>query len=125
MPSDVKPIPDECGLLRRITPNQIIHDANLGRRRLSSGAFRDQQLSVDAECLLEIAGLDWNFSLRDYPQFFLIRIRAGQARRHGQSVDHRPLESNEFHTEVIGRKSDSVRRDFVASAEWVKKPADV
>jgi hypothetical protein len=125
MPVDIKHIPDECGLLRRITPNQIVHDANLGRRRLSSGAFRDRQLSVDAECLLATAGLDWRFSLRHYPQFFLIRLRAGHARQHGQSVEHRPQADNEFHAEVIGQKSGSVCKALRTAAEWVTKPSDV
>jgi hypothetical protein len=125
MPVDAKYIPDACGLLRRVTPSQIVPDANLGRRRLSSGAFRDRQLSVDAECLLVIAGLDWSFSLRHHPQFFLIRLRAGHARQHGQSVDHRPQADNEFHAEVTGQKSDSVRKSLCAAAEWVTKPDDV
>jgi hypothetical protein len=99
MPVDKKDIPDACGLLRRVTPNQIVPDPNLGKRRLSSGAFRDRQLSVDAECLLLNEGLDWRFSLKDYPQYFLVRILAADARQHAQVVDHRLLPGNDFHTE--------------------------
>jgi hypothetical protein len=103
MPADRKDIPDDCGLLRRITPNQIVPDKNLGKRRLSSGAFRDRQLSVDAECLLLNEGLDWTFSLRNYPQFFLVRILAADARQQAQVVEHCPLPDNDFHTEIVGQ----------------------
>jgi hypothetical protein len=125
MSHEIKFIDDDCGLLRRVTPSQIVPDANLGRRRLSSGVFRDRQMSVDAECFLLSAGLDWSFSLRDYPQFFLVRVRALLARQHNQAVEHRPLDGNPFHAEVIGRKPNPVCNALRDSAEWVQKPDDV
>jgi hypothetical protein len=125
MPLELKDIPDGCGLLRRVTPNQIVHDGNIGRRRLSSGAFRDRQMSVDAECLLAQAGLDRTFSLQSYPQLFLVRIRAGDARQLQQAVEHRPLEHNVFHAEVVGPKSGAICNVSRRIAEWVRKPDDV
>lgn len=125
MPADIADISDDCGLLRRVTPNQIVHDDNLGHRRLSSGAFRDRQLSVDAECLLEAAGLDWQFSLRDHPEFFLVRFTAGFARRQRQQVAHRPIKGNDYHAEVSGSKSNPICNEFRTAAAWVKKPDDV
>src|SRR5438876_12140928 len=104
MPAEQKQIPDSCGLLRRITPNQVVPDKNSGRRRLSSGAFRDRELSTDAECLLLAEGKDASFSLRNHPSFFLVRIRAGFARENGQQVQHLPEADNYFHTEVLGSK---------------------
>jgi hypothetical protein len=127
MPADPKKIPDECFLLRRITPNQVVPDKNLGngRRRLSSGAFRDRNLSTDAECLLHEARHDWTFTLKQYPNFYLVRFSAGLARNHRQAVEHKPLENNEFHAEVIGSKSNPVCNALRDAAEWVKKPDDV
>jgi hypothetical protein len=125
MPADKKDIPDECGLLRRVTPSQVVLDNNLGRRRLSSGAFRDRQLSVDAECLLLNAGLDWTFSLKNYRQFFLVRILAVDARQNAQVVEHRPVPDNDFHTEIIGRKTGTICNALRLVAEWIKKPDDV
>jgi hypothetical protein len=125
MPADVENIPDSCGLLRRVTPSQIVPDKNLGRRRLSSGAFRDRRLSVDAECLLAAAGLDWSFSLRQHPHFFLVRVTAGLARSRGQVVEHTPLADNPHHAEVVGAKSGSVCDALRDAAEWVRKPDDV
>lgn len=125
MQDDIKLIPDECGLLRRIPPSQIVHDANVGKRRLSSGAFRAKQLSADAECLLAAVGLDWKYSLLKHSSFFLIRLNAGFARQHSQTVQHAPLPDNPFHAEVVGRKSDPICTAFRNAAEWVKKPIDV
>jgi hypothetical protein len=118
-------IPDNCGLLRRVTPSQIIPDKNLGRRRLSSGAFRDRRLSVDAECLLAAAGLDCSFSLSQHPNFFLVRFNAGFARSLGQVVEHTPQADNPYHAEVVGQKSGSVCHALRDAAEWVRKPSDV
>jgi hypothetical protein len=127
MPINPKKIPDECSLLRRVTPSQIVPDQNLGqgKRRLSSGAFRARDLSTDAECLLQEAGHDWTYTLRQYPEFYLVRFSAAFARGNNQVVEHRPLDDNEFHTEVVGSKSDPVCNAFRMAAEWVKKPDDV
>jgi hypothetical protein len=114
-------IPDNCGLLRRVTPSQIVPDKNLGRRRLSSGAFRNLRLSVDAECLLVAAGLDYSFSLRQHPNFFLVRLNAGFARGLGQMVEHTPQVDNLYHAEIVGQKSGSVCDAFRDAAEWVKE----
>jgi hypothetical protein len=72
--NQVLPIPDDCNLLRRINPVHIVADANTGRRRLSSGAFRDRQMSVDAECLLVADSLDWTFTTKGHGNYFLVRF---------------------------------------------------
>lgn len=124
-------ISDECELLRRINPIHIVPDGNTGRRRLSSGAFRDRAMSVDAECLIEAAGLDWSYALRGYVNFFLVRFSAAFARRQQQAVDHVPLDAtpthpgNPFHAEVSGRKSEPICNSFRTNARWVVAPSDV
>jgi hypothetical protein len=122
-------IADDCGLLRRINPIHLILDRNTGQRRLSSGAFRAREMSVDAECLMPARGEDYRFSLRGYANFYLVRFFAGFARQQSQTVEHRPIENqaepaknNPFHTEVIGRKSDPICNAFRANAEWVVGP---
>ena len=70
-------IADDAGLLRRIHPTWVVWDMNLGSWRVSSAAFKDPRMSVDAEPLLIHAGLDWAFSLRDFPDHSLVRLRAG------------------------------------------------
>jgi hypothetical protein len=122
MSPEKKLIADDCGLLRRVHPDQVVPDKNLGGRRLSSGPFRDPNMSVDAECLLRDDGLDWTFSLRQHPQFFLVRLTASTVRAHAQLVDHSPIPNNPYHATVAGRKPQSVCDAFRTSAEWVKKP---
>lgn len=119
------PIPDDCNLLRRINPVHIVADANTGRRRLSSGAFRDRQMSVDAECLLSDDGLDWTFTTRGFSNCFLVRFTAGFARQQQQSVDHKPLPDNPYHTEITGRKSDPICNAFRGAVTWVVAPAGI
>jgi hypothetical protein len=82
-------------------------------------------MSVDAEALLNAAGLDWTYSLRKYPDFFLVRITAGFARQQAQTVVHTPQTDNEYHAEVVGQKSKPICSAFRDAAEWVKKPHDV
>lgn len=115
-------IPDACGLLRRISPIHIVPDANTGGRRLSSGAFRDPEMSVDAEGLMLARGVDWKFSLRGHANYYLVRFAAGFARQQEQKVEHKPIDGNPFHAEVLGRKSNPICNAFRAVAEWVVGP---
>jgi hypothetical protein len=101
-------INNEAGLLRRIHPEQVVPDKNTQRPRLSSAAFKDDELSVDAEPLLAQAGLDWHFSLRGYLGYSLVRFRAGAARQERLRVVHKPERCNPAHTEVIGKKTQGI-----------------
>jgi ribosomal protein L36 len=123
--NSTKPISDDCNLLRRINPVHVVADANTGRRRLSSGAFRDRQMSVDAECLLTAGGLDWTQTTKGYASYFLVRFSAGFARQQQQTVNHKPLADNPYHTEVIGRKSDPICNAFRGTATWVVAPSGI
>jgi hypothetical protein len=58
-------IPDDAGLLRRIHPDLVTPDKNLGRPQPMTGAFTDKEMSVDAEPILRQHGLDLSFSLRN------------------------------------------------------------
>jgi hypothetical protein len=119
------PIPDDCNLLRRINPVHIVPDANTGRRRLSSGAFRDRQMSVDAECLLAADGLDWRFTMNGHGNCFLVRFTAGFARQQQQLVEHKPLVDNPYHTEITGRKSAPICNAFRDVVTWVVAPTGI
>jgi hypothetical protein len=115
-------IPDDGGLFRRIHPSQVICDKNLGRYRPASGAFKDKEMSVDAESILHANGLDWTFSLRNSPGFSLARFTAYEARANGLKVVHtpRPEEQpdNPAHTEVIG-STDATARRLVVVCTWI------
>jgi hypothetical protein len=68
--------PALAGLLRRIHPLQVVPDRNNGTLRPSSAAFKDPSMAVDVEPFLAEQGLDWKFSLKDYPEHSLVRLSA-------------------------------------------------
>jgi hypothetical protein len=108
-------IANDAGLLRRIRPDQIVDDANAGKRRPSSAAFKDSEMSVDAETILTVNGLDWKFSIKDHPGYSLARFEASHARAKALAVVHKPLFDNLAHTEVRG---GPVFRDRMAA--WLR-----
>jgi hypothetical protein len=114
-------IPDDAGLLRRIPPQYVTHDKNRGRWRPISGAFKDKEMSVDAEPILRQHGLDLSFSLRNWRGFSLARFSAGAARARGLSVVHDPCPDdqpdNPAHTLVTGT-TEAIARDLAVTCEW-------
>lgn len=75
-PGDDATIPDDAILWRRIHPDQVILDSNLGRRRPSNAALRDEELSV----ILAEPGRDPQIVLANYPGRFLVSLPAGTMR---------------------------------------------
>ena len=120
MPADVDDgsIADDADLLRRIRPDQIIDDKNLGTRRPSSAAFKDPRLSVDTEPILHQHELDWTFTLRNYSEYSLARFKAGAARAQTLAVVHKPEPVNPAHSEVIGKKTQGIANHLVAASTW-------
>lgn len=126
MADDKAKIPDANRLLRRIHPNQLVANKRApGRRRLSSVAFKDRELSVDVEEMLNSAGRDWTFTLGDRPGHALVRFTAGFARQQQEIVQHDPIPDNDAHALVIGEKTGDIKDAFKENCEWVSKPADV
>lgn len=128
MPPDIDDgsIPDDAGLLRRIRPDQVVPDENLGGLRPSSAAFKDLEMSVDAEPILVANGQDWRFTLQGYAGYSLARFVAHKPRSLGLPVIHKPQDKNPAHTEVHGKKTRSNAREIADSSQWVhlepKKP---
>jgi hypothetical protein len=84
---------DAC-LLRRIRADQIIDDENTGTKRPSSAAFKDPEMSVDAERILTAAARDWHTCLQGYEGFSLVNIDAIHARAKGLAVIHKPIKDD-------------------------------
>jgi hypothetical protein len=114
----VEPIVDGDNLLRRVHPSQVVDDKNLGTKRPSSGAFTDTELSADSELLLAKYGLDLSFCLKAYAGYSLVRFAVQFARSNGMVVTHTPKEDNPAHTDVTGKKSKALQRQFAAASEW-------
>src|SRR5690349_13233515 len=112
-------IADDAALLRRIRPDQIVDDANTGTRRPSSAAFKQERMSVDAEPILTGNGLDWKFTLKDYPGFSLVKFEAKHARARALAVVPNPLPDNAAHVEVVGKKNQGTANYLRDSSTWV------
>jgi hypothetical protein len=126
MADDRDKIPDDNHLLHRVASFHMVpNDRVPGRRRLSSGAFRLPEMSVDVEEMLNAKGLDWRFSAANDASVGLIRFTAGLARSVGQQVQHDPIPENDAHALVLGKKTDSLQRKLRDGCHWVKKPDDV
>jgi hypothetical protein len=110
---------DDAQLLRRIRSDQIVDDKNMGQRRPSSAAFKDPELSVDAEPVLVSQGLDWKFSLTGFTGYSLAKFSAGQARSKQLVVENKPVVGNPAHTVVAGKKTQGIANYLVASCTWV------
>jgi hypothetical protein len=112
-------IPDGAGLLRRIHPDQVVMDGNSGHYRPSSAAFKDPELSVDAEPILHSQGLDWKFSILKYPTHSLVRFMAKAARELQLPVVPDPRPDNSSHTLVLEKKSPGKANKLRDSSSWV------
>ena len=110
---------DEAVLLRRVHPTQIVLDGITGRRRVSSAAFTNHEMSVDAEPILIEDGLSWQFSLQKHPGHSLVSFAAAAARQVNQAVEHKPKPENRSHTEVIGKKTGPVKEHLRTTCVWV------
>jgi hypothetical protein len=111
-------IANDHDLLRRVRPEQVVDDENLGLRRPSSAVFKDPELSADSEHILLQNGSDWSFSLQGYNGYSLARFKAGAARQHGLPVIHIPLQGNSAHVEVHGKKTQGVANSLIAACWW-------
>ena|SRR3569833_4173213 len=115
-----KPLDADVRLFRRIRPDQIVDDANSGTRRPSSAGFKDPEMSVDAEVILTNNGLDWNFSLKDYPDYSLVAFPVGAATSLGLDVQSKPIIGvNPAHVEVIGKKTQGIANSLRNASNWV------
>jgi hypothetical protein len=112
-------IPDDAPLLRRIAPDRVVMDHNLGRKRPSSANFKQLEMSVDCETILVANGHSWHFTIEGYPGFSLVRFPANLPRSLGLPVNYRPLDTNPAHCEVSGKKRESQATKMAVEAEWV------
>lgn len=128
IPYDDPAIEDGDGLVRYIHPTLFIYNENLGRRILTSGAFKSSKgpiggMSVDLERQMNEAGLDSLARLR-HPDHGAVRLIAGDVRKLGHQVGASPTPDNPFHGEVwvVGTSRKALRK-IRDCAIWIKKPA--
>ena len=117
-------IDGDVKLFRRIHLTQIVEDGDTGNARVSSGAFRDKELSVNIEQLLIAEGYEPDHCLRKHPHHKLVAFKTGAARALGQSVYGDPQADDQSHGIVDGNKNRKKIHDGLREASiWVIPPA--
>lgn len=114
-------IPNQERLFRRIHLTQIVRDEDTGLARVSSGAFRDKELSINIESVLHGSGETPDACLRNHQAHKLVSFTAGRARELQQLIcaDPEPPD-NLSHGLVCGSKSSRrINEGLRDSAEWV------
>jgi len=108
-------------LLRRVHITFLVPDDDTGFARISSGAFRHKELSINIESVLKSEGKTDSACLKDNWAHKLVSITAGTARQHHQTVcrDPDPLNDNLSHGIVWGSKTQHIRDGLRDSADWV------
>jgi len=120
-------IGNDAELWRRIPPDCLVPDGNLGGKRISSAAFCDHPngspMSVVLGQVVLEADRDANSVIDGHDDYCLASVTAGLARELQQGIARNPLLPEEpAHAEVFGKKTRSVRRRFAKEATWVIGP---
>jgi hypothetical protein len=113
-------IRDEERLFRRIHIVLLVRDDDTGLARVSSGAFKDKELSINIESILAKVGETADACLRLYKFHKLVSITAADARKFNQAVCRDPLPDDLSHGLVYGSKNNGRIHDGLrAAAAWV------
>jgi hypothetical protein len=113
-------IRDEERLFRRIPISQLVKDDDTNTVRVSTAAFRDEDLSVNIESELIDAGYTPEICLQNHCNHKLVSISARDARRLNQSLCYDPLPEDLSHGLVYGsKKSRQIQVGLCAAAIWV------
>ena len=120
-------IANDSHLWRRIHPNWVVWDQNVGEKRVSSAAFEDSvngsPLSVLLAEVVRETGRNAGHILAGFDEYALAVITAGHARDCQQGVSRDPRPDELAHAHVFGMKTRGIRRCLSRHAEWVIPPA--
>ena len=115
---DDETVPDEEGLYRRISCRWYVEKR--GVMKVSSGAFKTEQLSVD---LSSLTTPEQTFSRAEEPTVGVVSFAAGLARKEGKVIVRQPERANPAHAIAYGRISSGGARRLRNASEWVFGPA--
>jgi hypothetical protein len=123
IPHDHREILADNGVIRRISHQQLVTDAQTGRTRISSMAFKPSAglnggMSVDLQASIERAGLDARLYVTTPRWTGSLRFDAGALRAEGFQVGYDPLPDNPHHGEVWGTFSKPKQRRLSQLAVW-------
>jgi hypothetical protein len=103
---DNESIPHEEILFRRVHLTFLVPDEDTGLARVSSGAFKDPEMSVNIASALFSIGSSVEMCIAGYPNQRLVALTAGDARSFGQSICRDPLPDDLSHGVVYGQRTD-------------------
>jgi hypothetical protein len=113
-------IENEEKLFRRVHLSLLVRDEDTGLARISTGAFKDKELSVHLESVLTKVGLRPESCLRDHHAHKLISITARDARSFNQAVCRDPLPEDVSHGLVCGSKNNrKIQEGLRSAATWI------
>ncbi len=98
----------------------LVRDDNTGLVRVSSGAFKQKELSVHIESVLAEAGRSADSCLHNFSAQKLVSITSANARQFNQAVCRDPLPEDHSHGLVYGNKnSKEVYEGLRDAATWI------
>lgn len=113
-------IRDTERLFRRVHLKQLVRDDDTGLTRVSSGAFKDRELSIHIESVLAGIGRPAEWCLQGYGSHKLVSITAGDARALHQIICRDPIPNDASHGLVCGSKNNPrVHEGLRVAARWV------
>jgi hypothetical protein len=115
-------ITNESRLFRRIHPSQLVWDDETGLARVSSGAFRDLDLSISIEAILTIHELTFEHCLALFQNYKLVSLTAQNGRDNQQIVCSDPTEDEPSHGLIFGTKTSRVRNNLRDASKWIIPP---
>src|SRR6266852_2979158 len=120
-------IANEDDLWRRIHPSWVFFDANEGRVRPTSQAFKDSSDGTPMSALLAKEDTPHRALAASWGEkgFSLAAITAGLARQRGLGVVRDPQPEDPPHLLVFGDKTKFVREGLALAARWVGDPPSV
>lgn len=112
-------------LFRRIPTTWIDWDEQ-GNATISSAAFKDEELSITLELVMERDQRAPQDAVRNFPRYGLAAITAGHARSLNQAVARDPEPDEPAHGVVYGQKKrGGIGGKLRDGAEWVVRPIKI
>jgi hypothetical protein len=115
---DNKTIENDEKLFRRIHLLHLVPDEDTGLARVSTGAFKQKEMSINIDSTLRQEGQESEACLIGYPGQRLVSIRAGMARKYQQAICRDPLPWEISHGLVYGNKNGRIPEKLRDAASW-------
>jgi hypothetical protein len=116
---------DNDEVWRRVPPEKVIFDSNIGTFRPTKDSFNDHPNGTPMSAFLARECRDPQAALEGNEGFALVAIRVQTIHECNQvvvSADREGLPPGHVH--ITGKKTDSVRKKFAKECRWVVEPSD-